>query len=109
MMVVKTKAADCIGAFANDGFAAAPGLNADAFVFTFTPQFASYRWVHRGGIVVAVTHEEISISGAGAAAIWIDNRLLNGFSERCDGFQSPPLTTKTQFQVGDIEIWAIGV
>jgi hypothetical protein len=108
-MVIKTRAHDCFGTFANDGFAAARGMNAEAFVFTFTPQFAAYRWVRRGWVVLAVSNEEISISGSGAAAIWIDDRLLNGFSEKCDGFESPPLASKPQFQVEELEFWRVGL
>jgi hypothetical protein len=110
-MLVRTRDGDRFGAFANDGFAGAGAErapNAEAFVFAFAPALAAYRWARSGAFVLAVSAEEITVSGAGAAAIWIDDQRLNGFSERCEAFDSPPLASKPQFQVAELEFWRLG-
>jgi hypothetical protein len=43
-------------------------------------------------------------SGKGAA-LWIDDRMLNGRSEACETFDSPPLANKPAFQIQEIELW----
>jgi hypothetical protein len=111
LMVVMTRANDIIGLFANAGVALERHQvlhNGESFVFTCTPKFASYTWSRTTNFQFAMSPEEISVAGGGSAAIWIDDRFLHGFSEKCAAFNSPPLAALPQFEVAEIEMWHIG-
>ena len=67
-----------------------------------------YKWAKTTPFFITASPEQISIEGEGTAAIWIDGKFLNGFSEKCQPFNSLQLTSQAQFKIADFEIWEIG-
>ncbi|OHT11115.1 TLD family protein [Tritrichomonas foetus] len=111
ILLIRTNHGDVIGCFASSGIK----INSrqyystcDSFVFTFTPTFTPYRWARTTQFFINATPEDLSIGGSGSAAIWIDGNFLNGFSEKCNAFNSSPLSTKVEFKVNDMEVWEVG-
>ena len=109
ILIIKTKDGDIFGAFSAAGFTPDKSFyaNGETYVFTFFPQFAKYKWSKTTQYFVITTPEELSIGGGGGAAIWLDDRFLNGFSEKCDAFCSPPLASNIDFSVAGLEVFFI--
>ena len=49
--------------------------------------------------------ESITIGAGECPALYIDSEFNYGRTTKCATFESPPLTTDTQFQVQDLEVW----
>ena len=111
LLLIRTSDGEKIGAFAPNGFSVGDtkvNSNGEAFVFTFTPSFTRYKWARTSEFFISLSQEELMVGGCGSAAIWIDGLFLNGFSERCNAFNSPPLTATPQFRVSELELWFVG-
>jgi hypothetical protein len=82
----------------------------EAFVFNFAPNLNIYRWSRKNECFAVATQSELMIGGGGGkgAALWIDDRMLNGRSEECETFDSVPLANKKAFQIEDLEVWNLG-
>lgn len=110
VLLIKTSTGDIIGAFMSNGILGSQisFTSGETFVFSYTPSFEKYQWARTIQYLISVDDNGIIIGGCGAAAIWIDCHLLNAFSEKCSAFNSPPLATKIQFKIIDLEMWEIG-
>ena len=109
ILLLKTQDGDIFGAFSAAGFSPDKSYyaNGETYVFTFFPSFAAYKWSKTTTYFVTVSPEELSVGGAGGAAIWIDDKFLNGFSEKCNAFNSPPLASDADFTLVRLEVWYI--
>ncbi|OHT07126.1 TLD family protein [Tritrichomonas foetus] len=111
LLLIRTNYNDIIGGFASHGImfdARKAYPSGECFVFTFTPSFNAFKWAHTTNFFFSSTAEEMIVGGGGAAAIWIDHRFLSAFSEKCNAFNSPPLASKVEFKISEIEVWSIG-
>ena len=111
LILIRTRGGERIGAFAPNGVSVGERnsmTNGEAFVFAFTPELNRYKWARTSQFTISLSTEAFMIGGAGSAAIWIDGRFLNGFSERCNAFNSPQLTTNGEFKVSELELWFVG-
>ena len=111
VLLIKTSDNEIIGSYLSTPFLPSSedyyGTGSN-FVFTFYPTFKHYDWSTNNTLFVSTSKEFIAIGGGGGAAIWIDDQLLEAFSEPCKTFNSPILTSKTHFEIRDIELWHIG-
>ncbi|OHS96366.1 hypothetical protein TRFO_10043 [Tritrichomonas foetus] len=113
VLLIKTDKNEIIGAFISCGlkFSKRYYGNGDIFVFRFgvNPKCEVFKWNEgTNQFFVSSSKTDISVGGGGASAIWIDGNLLNAISEPCPTFHSPQLTSETQFQCNEIEVWRIG-
>lgn len=64
---------------------------------------------HATGINEYLIHSEVNFialgGGDGAFGLWIDQELLNGFSNPCPTFNNPCLSTTPQFKCQGLELW----
>jgi hypothetical protein len=79
----------------------------ESFVFNFAPTLVVYRWSRKNECFTSSTNSELMIGAGKGAALWIDDRMLNGRSETCETFDSPPLAHKPAFQIQDLELWQL--
>ncbi len=47
--------------------------------------------------------------GHGHFGLWIDEELLHGHSARCDTFDNEPLSTVSEFQIVEMEVWTFEI
>lgn len=97
------------GAFLTDGIQIGRGFSGggETFVFTFKNLIDAYRWSHQNPNFIYANRRELIIGGSSSSgsAIYIEENLLDGFSDECDTFDSPTLTLKPEFRIRDMEIW----
>ena len=107
-ILVRTQAGDKIGAFLTAGLKKSSRFygSGEMFVFNFKPTVNIYKATLKNSEFISSTMSEIIIGGNNAA-IWIDERLLNGISEPSETFGSPSLTTDSQFTVMECEVWEL--
>lgn len=110
LLALKTSVGDRFGAFVSHGFKGSRQYftSGESFLFTFVPEYTTYKWARTGPFFVASSPTEIAIGGGSGAAIWLDGKFLNGFSEGCQPFNSLPLASSVQFKIDDLEVWEIG-
>jgi len=113
VMILLTDDKTQIGAFLPIGFKKTRGFygTGETFVFRFNPLLDVYKWSRKNEFFTASSTNEISIgnSSQGGAAIYISEAMMNGFSDLCDTFDSPCLTTKSHFRIINLEVWHVYV
>ncbi|OHS99747.1 LysM domain containing protein [Tritrichomonas foetus] len=109
LMIIKTEKNEKLGAFLPNGlkYSSRAYGTGEMFVFTFNPTMTIYKWSQKNTSFISATMSEIMIGGGGGSAIWLDDRLLKGISEKCPTFDSPPLVSGSKFVIEEIEIWDI--
>lgn len=109
VLVMKTDGDSIIGCYSSAGFdpKKAYAANGETYVFSFFPSFVAYRWSKTVNYFVNVDKTNLSIGGGGSAAIWLDDRMLHGFSEKCDAFNNPPLASDVDIKCMNLEVWHI--
>lgn len=110
VLLLKISDGSIIGAYVGKGFKTASQqfLGGETCVFSVTPEYNSYPWAKTIAYYISSSRNGISIAGSDSAAIWIDGKFLNGFSEKCLSFNSPSLTSEPMFKISDMEVWEIG-
>jgi hypothetical protein len=109
VLLIRTSDGERFGAFVPTGLKRSARFygTGEAFVFSFDDALVIYRWSRKNDWFVSSTNSEIVIGGGKGAALWIDDRMLNGRSEVCETFDSLPLAKKQTFQVQDLEVWSL--
>jgi hypothetical protein len=79
----------------------------EAFVFSFAPMLVVYRWSRKNDCFTSATRTELMMGAGKGAALWIDDRMLNGRSEECETFDSLPLAKRKAFQIQELEPWSL--
>ena len=51
--------------------------------------------------------DALTIGGGGRPALWLDGDLNCGASGDCETFASPSLSSSPEFQVKDVELYAV--
>ncbi|KAK8891214.1 hypothetical protein M9Y10_028421 [Tritrichomonas musculus] len=118
VLVIKTTENEIIGVFIPCELVMTDKYygNGEVFIFRFQPEFEIFRWDLRKptcnryfiyssleSIYFGASNEE----GEGSA-LYIDNSINHGFSEACDTYCSPQLTSQKKFHIEELEIWGIG-
>ena len=60
---------------------------------------------HDQQLFQAADTSELTVGGGGGQAIWLDESLSRGRTERCETFDNPPLAAEANFEVACIEVF----
>ncbi|KAK6632106.1 hypothetical protein RUM44_007136 [Polyplax serrata] len=89
----------------------------ETFLFSLYPERAKYPWVgiqhgvgdaglhHSAQLFMAADSKMITIGGGGAQAIWMDENVRYGKTDRCLTFNNPPLCEGRDFEIRVLEVY----
>lgn len=119
ILFIKTTRNEVLGAFIYNELKIADKYygNYETFVFHFQPNMEFFHWDIRkpksNRYFILSNLDSISFGASSekgeGSAIFIRKDLNTGFSEQCDTYSSPQLTSTKKFTIEDLEIWDIGI
>ncbi|KAK9510012.1 hypothetical protein O3M35_004887 [Rhynocoris fuscipes] len=85
----------------------------ETFLFSLYPERAKYPWVgmdvgsvdHSAELFMAADTKMITIGGGDGQAIWMDENIRFGKTDRCLTFNNPPLCSGRDFEIRVLEVY----
>ncbi|XP_055644993.1 GTPase-activating protein skywalker isoform X8 [Toxorhynchites rutilus septentrionalis] len=86
----------------------------ETFLFSLYPERAKYPWVgiegdkglgHASELFMAADSKMITIGGGEGQAIWMDENIRFGKTDRCQTFNNPPLCATGDFEIRVLEVY----
>ncbi|CAH0749243.1 unnamed protein product [Diatraea saccharalis] len=89
----------------------------ETFLFSLYPERAKYPWVgcsqpdkeerfgHGSELFMAADSKMITIGGGEGQAIWMDENIRFGKTDRCSTFNNPPLCPSGDFEIRVLEVY----
>ncbi|XP_063914626.1 GTPase-activating protein skywalker isoform X2 [Zophobas morio] len=85
----------------------------ETFLFSLYPERAKYQWVgiegdkvgHGAELFMAADSKMITIGGGEGQAIWMDENIRFGKTDRCQTFNNPPLCPSGDFEIRVLEVY----
>ncbi|XP_041973221.1 GTPase-activating protein skywalker isoform X4 [Aricia agestis] len=85
----------------------------ETFLFSLHPLRAKYPWVgcarddatHANSLFMAADNTMITIGGGEGQAIWMDENIRYGKTDRCSTFNNPPLCPSGDFEIRVLEVY----
>lgn len=85
----------------------------ETFLFSLYPERAKYPWVgmegdkvqHGAELFMAADSKMITIGGGEGQAIWMDENIRYGKTDRCATFNNPPLCPSGDFEIRVLEVY----
>ncbi|XP_065081106.1 GTPase-activating protein skywalker isoform X4 [Ochlerotatus camptorhynchus] len=86
----------------------------ETFLFSLYPERAKYPWVgiegdkglgHASELFMAADSKMITIGGGQGQAIWMDENIRFGKTDRCQTFNNPPLCASGDFEIRVLEVY----
>lgn len=86
----------------------------ETFLFSLYPERAKYPWVgiegdkglgHASELFMAADSKMITIGGGQGQAIWMDENIRFGKTDRCQTFNNPPLCVSGDFEIRVLEVY----
>ncbi|XP_037033830.1 GTPase-activating protein skywalker isoform X4 [Bradysia coprophila] len=86
----------------------------ETFLFSLYPERARYPWVgiegdkglgHGSELFMAADSKMITIGGGEGQAIWMDENIRYGKTDRCQTFNNPPLCPSGDFEIRVLEVY----
>ncbi|XP_015522409.1 GTPase-activating protein skywalker isoform X1 [Neodiprion pinetum] len=89
----------------------------ETFLFSLYPERAKYPWVgmdsshndprvhHSAELFMAADTKMITIGGGEGQAIWMDENIRFGKTDRCSTFNNPPLCASGDFEIRVLEVY----
>ncbi|XP_011502884.1 PREDICTED: TBC1 domain family member 24 isoform X3 [Ceratosolen solmsi marchali] len=89
----------------------------ETFLFSLYPERAKYPWVgmdsshndsrvhHSAELFMAADSKMITIGGGDGQAIWMDENIRFGKTDRCSTFNNPPLCASGDFEIRVLEVY----
>ncbi|XP_025837482.1 TBC1 domain family member 24 isoform X1 [Agrilus planipennis] len=85
----------------------------ETFLFSLYPERSKYPWVgidgdkvdHGAELFMAADNKMITIGGGEGQAIWLDENIRYGKTDRCSTFNNPPLCPSGDFEVRVLEVY----
>ncbi|XP_055540561.1 GTPase-activating protein skywalker isoform X1 [Wyeomyia smithii] len=86
----------------------------ETFLFSLYPERAKYPWVgiegdkglgHGSELFMAADSKMITIGGGEGQAIWMDENIRFGKTDRCQTFNNPPLCATGDFEIRVLEVY----
>lgn len=86
----------------------------ETFLFSLYPERAKYPWVgiegdkglgHASELFMAADSKMITIGGGEGQAIWMDENIRFGKTDRCQTFNNPPLCASGDFEIRVLEVY----
>uniref|UniRef100_A0A1L8DVY7 Putative rab-gtpase activating protein n=2 Tax=Nyssomyia neivai TaxID=330878 RepID=A0A1L8DVY7_9DIPT len=91
----------------------------ETFLFSLYPERAKYPWVgiegdtkhgHASELFMAADSKMITIGGGEGQAIWMDENIRYGKTDKCHTFNNPPLCASGDFEIRVLEVYGfVGV
>ncbi|XP_055683580.1 GTPase-activating protein skywalker isoform X2 [Lutzomyia longipalpis] len=91
----------------------------ETFLFSLYPERAKYPWVgiegdtrhgHASELFMAADAKMITIGGGEGQAIWMDENIRYGKTDKCHTFNNPPLCASGDFEIRVLEVYGfVGV
>ncbi|KAF4523265.1 hypothetical protein B566_EDAN006888 [Ephemera danica] len=133
ILIIKTCAGEVFGAYCSTmwmernmkddkGLRQAYFGTGETFVFSLSPERRKYGWVgqnmiedddgnrtndmgHAAELFMAADNHMITIGGGGGQAIWMDENIRFGKTEKCLTFNNPPLCPGGDFEIQVLEVY----
>ncbi|KAI5736109.1 hypothetical protein M8J76_000092 [Diaphorina citri] len=89
----------------------------ETFLFSLYPERAKYPWVgveqetqvsHANELFMAADQKMITIGGGEGQAIWMDENIRYGKTDKCSTFNNPPLCVGGDFEIRVLEVYGFG-
>lgn len=88
----------------------------ETFLFSLYPERAKYPWIgmesdnvnHSNELFMAADTKMITIGGGDGQAIWMDENIRFGKTDRCSTFNNPPLCPSGDFEIRVLEVYGFG-
>uniref|UniRef100_A0A8D9DY28 TBC1 domain family member 24 n=2 Tax=Cacopsylla melanoneura TaxID=428564 RepID=A0A8D9DY28_9HEMI len=89
----------------------------ETFLFSLYPERAKYPWVgveqetqvlHCNELFMAADQKMITIGGGDGQAIWMDENIRYGKTDKCSTFNNPPLCVGGDFEIRVLEVYGFG-
>ncbi|KAJ8920646.1 hypothetical protein NQ315_004785 [Exocentrus adspersus] len=85
----------------------------ETFLFSLYPERAKYPWVgmegdkvqHGAELFMAADSKMITIGGGEGQAIWMDENIRYGKTDKCATFNNPPLCPSGDFEIRVLEVY----
>ncbi|KAL7864513.1 hypothetical protein AOLI_G00159330 [Acnodon oligacanthus] len=78
------------------------------FLFSFSPHLQVYKWTGDNSYFIKGSVDSLLFGGGrGKFGLWLNSDLIRGRSQNCDTFYNDILSTKEDFLVNEIEVWAL--
>ncbi|RWS27001.1 TBC1 domain family member 24-like protein [Leptotrombidium deliense] len=132
ILLVKTESSEIFGAYCSSSWSTRLRSNeqsavnhyfgtGETFLFTLKPKPAYYPWIgasdyanemlssnvpHSSQLFMAANSHMISVGAGNGIALWLDENLTNGSTQKCDTFNNKPLCSNETFTVLIIEVIA---
>ncbi|XP_051500264.1 nuclear receptor coactivator 7-like isoform X2 [Myxocyprinus asiaticus] len=109
LLVIKDMDNQVFGAFSTHPFRVSEHCygTGETFLYTFCPEIKVYRWTGENSYFVKGNTDSLQIGGGrGHLGLWLDADLYHGTTSKCSTFNNLPLSSKQDFIVQNLEVWA---
>ncbi|XP_051511534.1 nuclear receptor coactivator 7-like isoform X2 [Myxocyprinus asiaticus] len=109
LLVIKDMDNQVFGAFSTHPFRVSEHCygTGETFLYTFCPEIKVYRWTGENSYFVKGNIDSLQIGGGGGyLGLWLDADLYHGTTSKCSTFNNLPLSSKQDFIVQNLEVWA---
>ncbi|KAG1941830.1 nuclear receptor coactivator 7 isoform X1 [Pimephales promelas] len=109
LMVIKDMDNQIFGAFSTHPFRVSEHCygTGETFLYSFCPEIKVYRWTGENSYFVKGNTDSLQIGGGGGRlGLWLDADLYHGTTSKCSTFNNLPLSSKQDFTVQNLEVWA---
>ncbi|KAI7799618.1 nuclear receptor coactivator 7 isoform X2 [Triplophysa rosa] len=109
LLVIRDMNNQVFGAFSTHPFRVSEHYygTGETFLYTFCPEIKVFCWSGENSYFVKGNTDSLQIGGGGGRlGLWLDADLDHGTTSRCSTFSNPPLSSKHDFIVQNLEVWA---
>ncbi|XP_058611588.1 nuclear receptor coactivator 7 isoform X3 [Onychostoma macrolepis] len=109
LMVIKDMDNQIFGAFSTHPFRLSEHYygTGETFLYSFCPEIKVYRWTGENSYFVKGNTDSLQIGGGGGhLGLWLDADLYHGTTSKCSTFNNLPLSSKQDFTIQNLEVWA---
>ncbi|XP_056620050.1 nuclear receptor coactivator 7 isoform X2 [Triplophysa dalaica] len=109
LLVIRDMNNQMFGAFSTHPFRVTEHYygTGETFLYTFCPEIKVFHWSGENSYFVKGNTDSLQIGGGGGRlGLWLDADLDHGTTSRCSTFNNLPLSSKHDFIVQNLEVWA---
>ncbi|XP_035266335.1 nuclear receptor coactivator 7 [Anguilla anguilla] len=109
ILVIKDMDKQVFGGFSSHPFRVSKRCygTGETFLYSFSPELKVFHWSGANSYFVKGHRDCLQMGGGGGLfGLWLDADLSRGCSLACDTFHNQPLSTKRDFMIQDLEVWA---